>query len=151
MVAGVGEVDDAVLGHGEVNNVYTVPVINGVAKKVRILYQGKFTDGAFADCDYARRPRQLRTDVEDLIGPEIVGGAQEPKRILGHFGMFRTKVLVNERLTKLAAEPSFVRPSSLNNAHVPSTSVPARGGRDVNDCPAESPSSRRRAGISRPA
>ena len=44
----------AVLGHGEVNNVYTVPVINGVPKKVRILYQGKVADGQFADCDYAQ-------------------------------------------------------------------------------------------------
>lgn len=44
----------SVLGHYELNNVYQVPVINGVAKKVRILYKGQFSDGAFADCDYAQ-------------------------------------------------------------------------------------------------
>jgi cytochrome c oxidase subunit 2 len=43
----------AVQGHNEVNGLYTVPVINGVAKKVRVLYQGKVADGQFADCDYA--------------------------------------------------------------------------------------------------
>jgi len=43
----------AVLGHNEVNSIYQVPVINGTPKKVRILYNGKFSDGAFADCDYA--------------------------------------------------------------------------------------------------
>jgi len=43
----------AMLGHNEVNSIYTVPVINNVAKKVRVLYQGKVADGQFADCDYA--------------------------------------------------------------------------------------------------
>jgi cytochrome c oxidase subunit II len=43
----------AMLGHSEVNSIYTVPVINNVAKKVRVLYQGKVADGQFADCDYA--------------------------------------------------------------------------------------------------
>jgi cytochrome c oxidase subunit 2 len=43
----------AVLGHTELNSIYQVPVINGVAKKVKILYQGKVADGQFADCDYA--------------------------------------------------------------------------------------------------
>jgi cytochrome c oxidase subunit 2 len=44
----------AVQGHYEKDNVYQVPVINGVAKKVRVLYQGKITDGQFADCEYAQ-------------------------------------------------------------------------------------------------
>jgi len=43
----------AVQGHNEVNGLYTVPVINGVAKKVRVLHQGKVSDGQFADCKYA--------------------------------------------------------------------------------------------------
>jgi cytochrome c oxidase subunit 2 len=42
-----------VQGQNEVNGVYTVPVINGVAKKVKVLHQGKVTDGQFADCQYA--------------------------------------------------------------------------------------------------
>jgi cytochrome c oxidase subunit II len=43
----------AVSGHSEVNGLYTVPVINNVAKKVQVLYQGKVAAGALADCDYA--------------------------------------------------------------------------------------------------
>jgi hypothetical protein len=43
----------AVDGHSEQNSIYEVAVIKGVAKKVRVLYQGKVTDGQFADCDYA--------------------------------------------------------------------------------------------------
>lgn len=43
----------AVLGHYEKDGLYEVPVINGVAKKVKILHQGKVTDGQFADCQYA--------------------------------------------------------------------------------------------------
>lgn len=43
----------AVLGHSEVNGLYTVPIINGVAKKARILFEGDVKDGALADCDYA--------------------------------------------------------------------------------------------------
>jgi len=43
----------AVQGQNEINGLYTVPVINGVPKKVRVLYQGKVSDGQFADCQYA--------------------------------------------------------------------------------------------------
>lgn len=43
----------AVNGHSEVDGLYRVPVINNVAKKVKILHQGAVKDGAFADCDYA--------------------------------------------------------------------------------------------------
>src|SRR6185295_6591298 len=43
----------AVQGHTEQNSIYEVAKVNGVAKKARILYQGKVTDGQFADCDYA--------------------------------------------------------------------------------------------------
>jgi hypothetical protein len=43
----------AVQGHTEQNSIYEVAVIKGVAKKVRILYQGDVKDGAFSDCDYA--------------------------------------------------------------------------------------------------
>lgn len=43
----------AVQGHSEVDGLYTVPVINGVTKKVKILYQGKVSDGQWADCQYA--------------------------------------------------------------------------------------------------
>jgi cytochrome c oxidase subunit II len=43
----------AVSGHSEVNGLYTVPVINNVAKKVQVLHQGKVAAGALADCDYA--------------------------------------------------------------------------------------------------
>jgi len=43
----------AVQGHYEKDGLYQVAVINGVAKKVRILYKGEVKDGAFADCDYA--------------------------------------------------------------------------------------------------
>jgi cytochrome c oxidase subunit 2 len=43
----------AVLGHYEKDGLYQVPVINGVAKKVRILHKGKVDDGQFADCKYA--------------------------------------------------------------------------------------------------
>lgn len=43
----------AVKGQTELNGWYQVPVINGVAKKVQVLYQGKVSDGALADCDYA--------------------------------------------------------------------------------------------------
>src|SRR5262249_38426027 len=44
----------AVLGHYEKDSIYQVAVINGVAKKVRVLYNGKIEDGKFADCDYAQ-------------------------------------------------------------------------------------------------
>ena len=43
----------AVQGHRELDNIYIVDVIKGVAKKVKVLYEGKVTDGQFADCDYA--------------------------------------------------------------------------------------------------
>ncbi|HZE96199.1 MAG TPA: cytochrome c oxidase subunit II [Planctomycetota bacterium] len=43
----------AVLGHYEKNGIYEVAVINGVAKKVKVLYHGGVTDGQMADCDYA--------------------------------------------------------------------------------------------------
>ena len=44
----------AVENYSEVNGLYTVPVINGVAKKVKVLYQGKVSEGQeFASCDYA--------------------------------------------------------------------------------------------------
>lgn len=47
------DVKIAVQGHQEKDNVYEVPVVNGVAKKVKILYQGKVTEGQWADCKYA--------------------------------------------------------------------------------------------------
>lgn len=44
----------AVENHSELNGLYQVPVINGVAKKVKALYQGKVSEGQeFASCDYA--------------------------------------------------------------------------------------------------
>jgi cytochrome c oxidase subunit II len=44
----------AVEGHNEVNGLYTVPVINGVSKKVKILYRGKVEeDQAWDSCKYA--------------------------------------------------------------------------------------------------
>lgn len=43
----------AVYGHREKDSLYGIDVVNGVAKKVKILYQGKVIEGQFADCDYA--------------------------------------------------------------------------------------------------
>lgn len=43
----------AVEGHREVEGLYKVDVVNGVPKKVKILYQGKVSEGQFADCQYA--------------------------------------------------------------------------------------------------
>jgi cytochrome c oxidase subunit II len=44
----------AVENHYELNGLYQVPVINGVAKKVKMLYQGKVSEGqVFDSCDYA--------------------------------------------------------------------------------------------------
>jgi len=44
----------AVENYSELNGLYQVPVINGVAKKVKVLYNGKVEEGGeFASCDYA--------------------------------------------------------------------------------------------------
>jgi len=43
----------AVQGHRELDGLYIVDKVNGVPKKVRVLYQGKVSDGQFADCKYA--------------------------------------------------------------------------------------------------
>lgn len=43
----------AVQGHYEKDGIYQVPVVNGVSKKVKILHQGKVTEGQIADCKYA--------------------------------------------------------------------------------------------------
>jgi len=43
----------AVQGHYEKDGLYETAVINGVPKKVRVLYQGKVSSGQFADCKYA--------------------------------------------------------------------------------------------------
>ena len=44
----------AVENHSEINGLYSVPVINNVPKKVKVLYQGKVSEGQeFASCDYA--------------------------------------------------------------------------------------------------
>jgi cytochrome c oxidase subunit 2 len=44
----------AVENYAEVNGLYSVPIINKVAKKVKVLYQGKVSEGQeFASCDYA--------------------------------------------------------------------------------------------------
>ena len=43
----------AVLGHYEKDGVYQVASVNGVPKKVRILQEGKVTDGNLSECKYA--------------------------------------------------------------------------------------------------
>jgi len=43
----------AVDGHREVDGLYIVDKVNGVAKKVKILSEGKVTEGQLADCQYA--------------------------------------------------------------------------------------------------
>jgi cytochrome c oxidase subunit 2 len=40
-------------GHRQLDGIYLVDKVNGVPKKVKILYQGKVTEGQFSDCNYA--------------------------------------------------------------------------------------------------
>ena len=42
-----------VLGHNEVNSIYEAVKFQNKPKKIKYLYQGKFADGEFTDCDYA--------------------------------------------------------------------------------------------------
>jgi cytochrome c oxidase subunit 2 len=43
----------AVQGHRELDGLYIIDKVNGVPKKVKVLYQGKVSEGQFADCKYA--------------------------------------------------------------------------------------------------